>query len=216
MSNSTIEVIKVNDEQQIAYGFAWVSEDDDGLVYDTDNEAVETTDLEKAAYDYVLEKRDSGIMHENGELAGRIVESMVFTPDKLEALDLDSDAVPYAWWVGIKVFDSDTFQKVKDKELGMFSIQGKAVRVPVSKRNKREMYDMQKGKCSVCKEKMSYGNARMKDGKAVCKGCMDKSADGGIVKNLKIDVDTSIDPNAAADALVKALQAKGITGNAAQ
>lgn len=186
MSNSTIEVIKVNDEQQIAYGFAWVSEDDNGLIYDTDNEAIETSELEKAAYNYILEKRDSGVMHKNGEVVGRIVESMVFTADKLERLGIEKDAVPHAWWVGVKVFDSEIFKQVKDGTLPMFSIQGKAVRVPVEKRNKREMYDMQKGKCSVCKEKMSYGNARVKDGKAVCKGCMDKGMKDDTNKSITI------------------------------
>ena len=57
------------------------------------------------------------------------MESVVFTEDKLKAMGIPDETVPYGWWVGFKIDDDDTWNKVKDGSYSMFSIEGTAVRV---------------------------------------------------------------------------------------
>lgn len=81
--------------------------------------------LEDAAYDHVLQFREAGVDHA-GESVGRLIESFVATPDKLEALGLSRDALPQGWWTGWKVDDPKVFEKILDGTYKMMSIQGRA------------------------------------------------------------------------------------------
>jgi hypothetical protein len=101
------KVVKVDEAQQLVFG--WVDE------------------LEKAMYDYVLESRESNDMHD-GPVTGRLVESFVSTPEKLEAMGLPADALPQGVWVGFKL-DEESFDKVRRGERTMFSIEGTAVKL---------------------------------------------------------------------------------------
>jgi len=124
------KIAKVDEEQQLVFGWASVSTRSDGrLVVDTDDEMIEPGELEKAAYDYVLEFRDSGEMHK-GEANGRMVESFVLTPEKSQQMGLPTGNLT-GWWVGYKLDDAETFAKVKDGTYSMFSIAGSAERVEV-------------------------------------------------------------------------------------
>ena len=60
-----------------------------------------------------------------------MIESVVFTPEKLKALGLAEDSLPTGWWIGFHVTDADVWEKVKDGTYNMFSIEGTAVRVPI-------------------------------------------------------------------------------------
>lgn len=125
-----IEFAKVDREQGIAIGFANVSIGKDGqLIDDLQGDIVPPEELEKAAYDYVLHSREGDDMHE-GPAVGTIVESMVFTPEKLKALGLPEDAIPTRWWIGMKL-DPKAAKLVKSGERRMFSIAGEADRVEV-------------------------------------------------------------------------------------
>lgn len=115
----------------MCFGWANVSLSVDGQpVVDSHRDIIEPDVLEKAAYGYVLKFRDAGQMHEGGSV-GRLVESFMVTPQKLEAMGLAKDALPVGLWVGFKIDDADVWAKVKTGEYPMFSIQGKAVREPV-------------------------------------------------------------------------------------
>jgi hypothetical protein len=46
-------------------------------------------------------------------------------------MGLAKDALPVGLWVGFKIDDADVWAKVKSGEYPMFSIQGKAKRIPV-------------------------------------------------------------------------------------
>ncbi len=121
-------VAKFNDEEQIAFGWANVSMRVDGeIVVDRQGDIIEPEVLEKAAYNFMLDFRDSGVNHE-GPSIGQVVESVVFTPDKLVAMGVAKDTLPLGWWIGVKLEDAAVFKRVKDGDLPMFSIQGSAER----------------------------------------------------------------------------------------
>lgn len=125
-----VRVYKVEDER-LVFGWANVSVAADGTqVVDSHSDMIDPDVLEKAAYEYVLQFRDAGQMHAGGSV-GRLVESFMVTPQKLEAMGLASDALPVALWVGFKIDDADVWAKVKSGEYPAFSIQGQAMREPV-------------------------------------------------------------------------------------
>lgn len=115
---------KLDDEHQIAFGWAYVVEDGDGIVLDHSGDFVDDEalpDLEGAIYKYVLEGRQADEMHERFEGVGTLVESLMLTPEKMEKMGVQSDTV--GWWVGFKLAD-EIWAKVKDGTYASFSIRG--------------------------------------------------------------------------------------------
>lgn len=122
------EIAKLDEDERLVFGWANVSMRADGeLIVDRQGDIIEPAELEKAAYDFVLDFRESGVNHK-GETKGRLVESLVVTPEKLAAMGLAKDALPTGWWIGVKIDDPEVFKRVKKGELAMFSIQGSAQR----------------------------------------------------------------------------------------
>lgn len=129
----TFKVAKSDDEERLVFGWASVAERANGeTVVDWQEDIVEMDELEPAAYDFVQFYREGSEMHERGghDIA-TLVESMVFTADKLALLNIPDGTIPYGWWVGFRVTDDDVWAKVKDGTYSMFSIEGKAVREKV-------------------------------------------------------------------------------------
>lgn len=123
---------KVDDEQRLAFGWAYVAGVDGNLVVDHSGDFVDDEvlpDLEKAAYDYVLVSREADEMHIRLDGIAKMVESVFVTPDKLQSMGLEGDRV--GWWVGFKVSDDDVWQKVKSGQYSAFSIRGRGQREDV-------------------------------------------------------------------------------------
>ena len=76
----------------------------------------------------MMDYRDSGVAHE-GDSVGTVVESMVFTKEKQEAIGIPEGTVPEGWFITVKINDKDVYAKVKDGTYKMFSIQGLCKRV---------------------------------------------------------------------------------------
>lgn len=126
-----VRVYKVDDEG-LVFGWANVAVTADGeTVVDAHADEIDGVELEKAAYDFVLKFGDTGVMHQ-GPSVGRLVESMMFTAEKAEALGIPAESLPTGWWVGFRIDDADVFAKVKDGTYPMFSIQGLAEREEVA------------------------------------------------------------------------------------
>jgi broad specificity phosphatase PhoE len=123
-----IDVTKTDEDQQLVFGWASVSSIGGEDVVDKQGDIILEDELEKAAYDFVLYCRKQGDMHERVGV-GRLVESIVFTKQKQDALNIDLGMV--GWFVGFKVDDPGVWKKIKDGSLPEFSIGGKAVREPV-------------------------------------------------------------------------------------
>ena len=128
-------VYKTDDDKRLVFGWASVAITVNGEeLEDRQHDTIEPEDLEEAAYDYVLNFRDTGEEH-RPELRqkGKLVESCVFTREKQKAMGIPEGILPVAWWIGFKIEDDEAWQKVKNGTYRMFSIEGKANREPVEK-----------------------------------------------------------------------------------
>ena len=81
---------------------------------DFQGDMIDPETLEKAVYDYVEESRDGGEMHKRLGVA-TLIESIVFTKEKMSALGIPDGTIPEGWWVGFRVSDPDVWEKVKAK-----------------------------------------------------------------------------------------------------
>lgn len=120
------KITKRDDEKFLVFGWASMAG-----VTDSQGDVISLDTLEKAAYDFVLHSRTGGEMHEVMGVA-TLVESIVFTPEKLAALGLAEDALPHGWFIGFKVNDTEAWQKIKNGDYSMFSIGGRAIREAVA------------------------------------------------------------------------------------
>lgn len=124
------KIQKSDDEKRLAFGWASAAANINGeTVEDCYGDIIDVDELEQAAYAFVELYREGGEMHERGGCAV-LVESIVFTPEKIAAMGIPEGTVPTGWWIGFKVTDDDVWAKVKNGTYPMFSIEGQAVRVP--------------------------------------------------------------------------------------
>lgn len=120
---------KSKEDEMLVSGWANVAVNADGSIpLDWQDDIILPETLEKAAINFMLDYRDSGVMHEGGSV-GTIVESIFFTKEKQEILGIPEGTVPQGWFVTVKVHEPEVFAKVKDGTYKMFSIQGKCNRV---------------------------------------------------------------------------------------
>lgn len=126
--NVEIPIEKVNNEQQLVFGWANVVENSDGTpVIDAHGDTIDIAELEYAAYDFVMSFSPvAGIEH--AYPCGSLVESCVFSKAKIDLLGLTGTGIRIGWWVGFKIWYSDVWEDVKSGKLKMFSIGGTAVR----------------------------------------------------------------------------------------
>ena len=128
-------IAKMDSDKRLVFGWASISITADGeQLEDLQKDLIDPEDLEEAAYEYVLNFRDTGEEHRpNLRKKGKLVESCVFTLEKQRAMGLPEGILPVGWWIGFKIEDDEAWEKVKNGTYRMFSIEGKAQRVPVEK-----------------------------------------------------------------------------------
>lgn len=177
----------LDDEQHIVFGWAQVITTKDGkIVFDRQGDYVtKEEELAKAAYSYVLTSRDGGEMHLNRGV-GTVIESMVFTQEKMDALGIEKGTVPIGWWVGFKIHDAGVWEKVKKGEYSAFSVHGAGRRTPgklerhrastpakdwmdkvravLRKSDIAQPADLSKGAFTARQRKQRVGNASAEDG----------------------------------------------------
>ncbi len=128
-------IAKSDDEKMLAFGWANVSMRVGGeLIEDWQGDIIEPEELEAAAYEYVRLYGDGGEMHERGGVAV-LIESVVFTEDKMAAMGIPAGTLPVGWWIGFKVTDKDVWEKIKNGTYSMLSIEGEAERVQAENEN---------------------------------------------------------------------------------
>lgn len=133
--NNTFSIYKTDNDKRLVFGWASVSIKVDGQqLEDHQKDIIDPEDLEEAAYEYVLNYRDTGEEHiSTMRMKGKLVESCVLTEEKQKAMGIPAGTLPIGWWVGFKITDDDAWQRVKNGTYRMFSVEGKAVREPVEK-----------------------------------------------------------------------------------
>ena len=126
-------IMKTDDDKRLVFGWASVSITVDGQqLEDHQKDIIDPEDLEEAAYEYVLNFRDTGEEHiQSLRKKGKLVESCVFTAEKQRAMGIPEGIIPVGWWIGFKIEDDDAWEKVKNGTYRMFSIEGKGTREPV-------------------------------------------------------------------------------------
>lgn len=125
------KIQKSEDEKRLAFGWANISIDETGeQLIDWQQDMIDPEELEEAAYKFVRLYREGGEMHERGGCA-TLVESVVFTEEKMKAMGIPEGTLPIGWWIGFLVTDDDVWEKVKSGEYPMFSIEGEAERIEV-------------------------------------------------------------------------------------
>ena len=126
---ATFNVTKSNEEEGLVSGWANVAINADGtLPLDWQDDIISPDTLEKAAVNFMLDYRGSGVMHE-GDSKGVVVESIVFTKEKQAAIGIPEGTIAEGWFITVKVLDPEVFKLVKNGTYKMFSIQGHAKRV---------------------------------------------------------------------------------------
>lgn len=123
---------KTDDEKRQAFGWASVVEVDGKPVIDRQGDWITPDEIEKAAYNYVMNNRRGGHQHRRDENdqpihVSDLIESFVVTPEKIEKMGLPA-STPVGWWVGFKVHDDEAWEKVKKGEVTGFSLHGKGKR----------------------------------------------------------------------------------------
>ena len=132
--NGSFSIQKSIEEKMQVFGWASVAVTDTGeQVEDLQGDMIDPEDLEQAAYEYVRLYGDGGEMHEpTKKVVAKIIESVVFTEDKMESMGIRKGILPIGWWIGFQIQDEEVWQKVKDGTYSMFSIEGTAERVEVA------------------------------------------------------------------------------------
>ena len=128
------KITKLDEERRLAFGWASIVDPNTEVgkkaLVDLQGDVIALDELEAAVYEYMSDSRSADVMHERDGV-GHIVESMVFTPEKIEKLGLKPDAMPIGWWVGFKVEDDAVWEGVKSGLYKMFSIRGTGIREPI-------------------------------------------------------------------------------------
>ena len=135
-------VCKLDRLEHLVFGFARVTSIDGRPVKDLDGNVIPADLLEESAYQFVLDFRTGAEKHQTDPDTGKVrkvadlIESCVFTPEKIQVMEsslrkqginatINIPAV--AWWIGMRVNDPDTWQKVELGQLGFFSLGGRAL-----------------------------------------------------------------------------------------
>lgn len=133
-------IAKYDDERGQCFGIFSVEQIGDSRVVDEEGDRIVEGELEKAAYDHVKEARIADVNHD-GSHVGDLIESMVFTPEKCQALEkalrasgiqATIDIPATVWWGGHQINNEEVRKAVKSGRYRYFSIGGSGVREPVN------------------------------------------------------------------------------------
>ena len=130
-SSAASRITKIDEEQRLVYGWALVTDEHDQPLVDLQDDVVSVDDIRETAHEFIKGKRVLGRMHRQMGV-GELVESVVLSKDLQQALGIALGIE--GWFVGVKVHDDDTWQRVRKGELSMFSIGGTGERTPLTKR----------------------------------------------------------------------------------
>lgn len=134
-----INIAKTDTKRKMVFGFFSVNKVGDELVEDLQGDLIETEELEKAAYDYVLNARIQGEGHERKGV-GRLVESVMLTYEKQAAIqkcladqgvEATIDLGCEGWFGGFKVDSDEVWGAIEKGEYPAFSIGGTGKRIPL-------------------------------------------------------------------------------------
>lgn len=119
------KVTKAEEDKRLVFGFFSVVEVDGMPVVDLQGDVITAKDIEDAAYRYMQFSRMGDDRHDE-RCKAVLIESMVFTKEKQQALGIDLGVV--GWWGGFKVLDDTLWENFKSGKYEGFSIGGRGHR----------------------------------------------------------------------------------------
>jgi len=122
-------ILKINEEQRVVYGWAYVSTYKGEVFEDSHNDTISTEELVKAANDFMLDVRQAKAMHK-GDSIGEVIHSLPISNDIAKALDIQTDRE--GWIIAMKIHDDEVWEGVKSGKYRGFSIGGTALREQLS------------------------------------------------------------------------------------
>ena len=126
-----MEKARFDDENNLIFGWGYVAIKKDGQqVIDFSKERVteeNMKDLELAVYGFNVGGRRSGFGHQ-GPARGYLVESMVFTKEKMIKMEITEDSLPQAVWLGFWFPNDEDYDFIKKMKSPMFSMEGSAIK----------------------------------------------------------------------------------------
>jgi len=126
--DTTADIIKVNSEQRIAYGFASVFTVDGKTLVDLQGDIILPETMEKAATSFMMKSRKGLSMHSGGQ-TNTIVHSLPLTREIAKAFGIDISKE--GWLIGVHVTDDASWDLIKSGKFTGFSIGGKARKTKV-------------------------------------------------------------------------------------
>lgn len=200
------EITKVDTDQNLVFGWFYKTHDKNGELWiDKQGDFIDDPSiLEKAAYEFVLESRQGDELHLEIPVSD-MVESMVFTPEKMAKMGIPEGTLPVSWWGGFKVHDGPVWDQVKKGNYKMFSIGGSGIRQSVDEAELASI--MQKRDFNTDERKKLAGSGgAMKDGSFPIKNATDLKNAIRLVGNAK-------NPAAAKAWIIRRARALGLTAN---
>ena len=126
--SASVEIQKFDEEKRMITGWLSIANDLNGNpVIDAHGDIIPVEELESAARGFMMEYRQAGVMHRKFDGVGSVVESFVFTNEKMEAMGIPKGIVPEGWIITMHVEDAEVWDAVKRGELSMFSLGGVAI-----------------------------------------------------------------------------------------
>jgi broad specificity phosphatase PhoE len=123
-----LSIAKIDEAQQIFYGWAYVAEENGAIVVDKQDDYIMPPDLLKAAEDFTLHGGKLGDMHDARNV-GRVVASFVTTKELKDAFGMKMAGDKVGWMLGFKVDDPAVWAKIRGGAQLELSIGGKGERV---------------------------------------------------------------------------------------
>jgi hypothetical protein len=122
------EILKVDRQRRIVWGWASVSTVKGELVVDRQGDRIAPVQMEKMADSFMRSTRAAKAMHEGADV-GEIIHSFPLTKELAEAFDIQTDKE--GWITGVYVADDAEWAKVLRGEYAGLSIGARAKRKPV-------------------------------------------------------------------------------------
>lgn len=123
------EVVKLDQEQQLVYGWASVTKVNGRDVIDLQGDVIDIYDLQKAAHQFMAESRDGSDMHGQRGVAS-IVESMIIDEAIKQSLGITTPNE--GWFICQKIHDPSVWAGWKAGRYTGFSIGGSGVRTAMT------------------------------------------------------------------------------------
>ena len=121
----TADILKVDTERRIAWGWASVSTMKGELVTDLQGDTITPQEMEKMADRFMASARTAKAMHQ-GDQIGEVLHSFPITNEIAKAFGMETDRE--GWLIGMKIHDDAVWQGFKDGTYKAFSIGGRSKR----------------------------------------------------------------------------------------